>query len=63
MATGCVKITKKADDFDPVTGKFIPVERRRKNVDLFRGEKLPVPGLSLSHSMHQSKKKTSSGLI
>jgi len=37
MATGCVKITKKADDFDPVTGKFIPVERRRKNVDLFRG--------------------------
>ena len=40
MATGCVKITKKADDFDPVTGKFIPVERRRKNVDLFRGREV-----------------------
>ena len=37
MATGCVKIVKRAKEFDPDTGKFIPEERRAKSVDLFKG--------------------------
>ena len=42
MATGCVKILKKAYELDHL-GKFIPVNKRGKDVDLFRGE------LSLFH--------------
>ena len=37
MATGCVKIVKRAKEFDPSTGKFIPEEKRAKSVDLFKG--------------------------
>ena len=37
MATGCVKILKKAYEFDHL-GKFIPENKRGKDVDLFRGE-------------------------
>ena len=37
MATGCVKIFKKAYEFDHL-GKFIPEHKRGKDVDLFRGE-------------------------
>lgn len=37
MATGCVKIVKKAPEFDPKSGKFIPEEERAKSVDLFKG--------------------------
>jgi len=36
MATGCVKILKKAYEFDHL-GKFIPLHKRGKDVDLFRG--------------------------
>ena len=36
MATGCVKILKRAKDFDN-TGEFIPVHKRGPDVDLFRG--------------------------
>ena len=36
MATGCVKIVKKAYEFDHI-GKFIPENKRGKDVDLFRG--------------------------
>ena len=39
MATGCVKIVKRAKEFDPDTGKFIPEERRAKSVDLFKGRR------------------------
>ena len=39
MATGCVKIVKRAKEFDPSTGKFIPEEKRAKSVDLFKGGK------------------------
>ena len=42
MATGCVKILKKAYEFDHL-GKFIPENKRGKDVYLFRGE------LSLFH--------------
>ena len=38
MATGCVKIVKKAPEFDPSTGKYIPEEKRVKSVDLFKGK-------------------------
>ena len=38
MATGCVKIVKRAKEFDPSTGKFIPEEKRAKSVDLFKGK-------------------------
>ena len=48
MATGCVKILKKAYEFDHL-GKFIPENKRGKDVDLFRGElslfKFPTSGL------------------
>ena len=37
MATGCVKILKRAFDFDHL-GKFIPEHKRGQDVDLFRGE-------------------------
>ena len=37
MATGCVKIVKRAPEFDPATGKFIPEEKRVASVDLFKG--------------------------
>jgi hypothetical protein len=37
MATGCVKIVKRAKEFDPSTGKFVPEEKRAKSVDLFKG--------------------------
>jgi hypothetical protein len=37
MATGCVKILKKAYEFDHL-GKFIAENKRGKDVDLFRGE-------------------------
>ena len=37
MATGCVKILKKAYEFDHL-GKFIPENKRGKDVDLFRGK-------------------------
>ena len=37
MATGCVKIVKRAKEFDEHTGKFIPEEKRAKSVDLFKG--------------------------
>ena len=40
MATGCVKIVKRAKEFDPSTGKFIPEEKRAKSVDLFKGRRL-----------------------
>ena len=36
MATGCVKILKKAYEFDHL-GKFIPLHKRGQDVDLFRG--------------------------
>merc|ERR1712106_913022 len=36
MATGCVKILKRAFDFDHL-GKFIPEHKRGQDVDLFRG--------------------------
>jgi len=36
MATGCVKILKKAYEFDHL-GRFIPEHKRGKDVDLFRG--------------------------
>lgn len=36
MATGCVKIYKKAYEFDPM-GKFIPPDKRGADVQLFRG--------------------------
>ena len=39
MATGCVKILKKAYEFDHL-GKFIPENKRGKDIDLFRGEDL-----------------------
>ena len=42
MATGCVKILKKAYELDHL-GKFIPKNKRGEDVDLFRGE------LSLFH--------------
>ena len=38
MATGCVKILKKGTDFDPITGKFVPEEKRAPTVELFKGE-------------------------
>lgn len=37
MATGCVKIYKKALEFDPYDGKFIPPEKRGTDKDFFRG--------------------------
>ena len=37
MATGCVKILKRAFDFDHL-GKFIPEHKREPDVDLFRGQ-------------------------
>lgn len=37
MATGCVKILKKGTDFDPITGKFVPEEKRAPTVELFKG--------------------------
>jgi len=37
MATGCVKIYKKALEFDPYDGKFIPPEKRGTDIDYFRG--------------------------
>ena len=37
MATGCVKILKRAYEFDHL-GKFIPEHKRGQNVDLFRGQ-------------------------
>eukprot|EP00090_Calanus_glacialis_P047448 TRINITY_DN9866_c0_g1_i2.p1 TRINITY_DN9866_c0_g1~~TRINITY_DN9866_c0_g1_i2.p1 ORF type:complete len:133 (-),score=13.95 TRINITY_DN9866_c0_g1_i2:12-410(-) len=36
MATGCVKILKKAYELDHL-GKFIPKNKRGEDVDLFRG--------------------------
>ena len=42
MATGCVKIVKRAKEFDPSTGKFIPEEKRAKSVDLFKGRLVGV---------------------
>ena len=50
MATGCVKILKKAYELDHL-GKFIPVNKRGKDVDLFRGK------LSLFH-LHTNGLKT-----
>ena len=38
MATGCVKILKKGSDFDPITGKFVPEEKRPPTVELFKGK-------------------------
>ena len=38
MATGCVKILKKGSDFDPITGKFVPEEKRAATVELFKGK-------------------------
>ena len=35
MATGCVKILRKALDFDK-NGKYIPEHKRGPDVDLFR---------------------------
>ena len=43
MATGCVKIVKRAKEFDPSTGKFIPEEKRAKSVDLFKGREMWIP--------------------
>jgi len=37
MATGCVKIYRKALEFDPYDGKFIPPEKRGTDIDYFRG--------------------------
>ena len=37
MNTGCVKIYKKAPDFDPYTGDFIPEHKRDTDQQLFRG--------------------------
>jgi len=37
MNTGCVKIYKKADEYDPDTGKFIPQHKRGPEKQLFRG--------------------------
>ena len=37
MNTGCVKIYKKAPEFDPYTGDFIAEHKRGPDVQLFRG--------------------------
>ena len=54
MATGCVKILKKAYEFDHL-GKFIPEHKRGKDVDLFRGEatKLTDQGPCLTLNWHR----------
>ena len=70
MATGCVKILKKAYEFDHL-GKFIPENKRGKDVDLFRGEnhvlgqivlgsnlpslEMPSYNLSVSNNLPQTK--------
>ena len=48
MATGCVKIVKRAKEFDEHTGKFIPEEKRAKSVDLFKGRITLMLAQSLS---------------
>ena len=47
MATGCVKILKKGSDFDPITGKFVPEEKRAATVELFKGERAPSTSYDL----------------
>ena len=37
MATGCVKILKKAHEFDYL-GEFIPPHKRGPDINLFRGK-------------------------
>ena len=44
MSTGCLKIYKKADQFDR-DGAFIPPHKRTQDLQLFRGEFCPYPCL------------------
>lgn len=37
MNTGCVKIYKKAEEYDE-SGRFIPLHKRGPEIPLFRGE-------------------------
>ena len=37
MNTGCVKIYKKSDEYDPKDGRFIPLHKRGPETQLFRG--------------------------
>ena len=39
MNTGCLKIYKKARGFDD-HGKFIPIEKRGEDIQLFRGRSI-----------------------
>ena len=56
MATGCVKIVKRAKEFDPSTGKFIPEEKRAKSVDLFKGRRLSyLENKTLDEGFEKSK--------
>ena len=58
MATGCVKIVKRAKEFDPSTGKFIPEEKRAKSVDLFKGRRLSYLKLQMKDEGFEKSKVT-----
>ena len=50
MNTGCVKIYKKADEYDE-DGRFIPLHRRGPEIPLFRGNNVhrQSPPLPYAH--------------